>query len=94
MSTQNEPNMKWKEGSNFSTLIFLGHEVSLDGLRHCQGTLEDVTAELLSTTLLFGHPFHIDISALKDDMGNTQPGYSLFTDRVNADTIGPVDQLA
>ena len=86
MSTQNEPNMKWKDGSDFSTLIFLGHEVSLDGLRRCQGTLEDVTAEILSTTLLLDHPFHIDISALKDDMCNTQPGYSLFTDRVNADT--------
>ncbi|KAI0348885.1 hypothetical protein OH77DRAFT_1548212, partial [Trametes cingulata] len=29
VSTQNEPNMKWKDGSNFTTLIYLGHEVSL-----------------------------------------------------------------
>lgn len=94
MSTQNEPNMKWNDGSHFSTLIFMSHEVSLKGLCCCQGALEDATSELLSTTLGLGHPFHIDTSALKDNMGNTQPECLLFTDRVNADTIGPVDQLA
>ena len=61
MSTQNEPNMKWKDGSHFSIVIFLGHEVSLEGLYCCQGALEDATAELLSTTLLFGHSFNLDI---------------------------------
>ncbi|KAI0365170.1 hypothetical protein BV20DRAFT_909139, partial [Pilatotrama ljubarskyi] len=93
VSTQNEPNMKWKDGSNFTTLIYLGHEVSLDALRRCQGAIEDATCTLLQDTLLFGHPFTIDIAALKDDMGNSQPGYSLFTDRVNAQVLGCPDQL-
>ncbi|KAI0759145.1 hypothetical protein BD413DRAFT_496258 [Trametes elegans] len=87
VSTQNEPNMKWKDGSNWSTLIYLGHEVSLDALRRCQGAIEDATRALLQDTLLFGHFFPIDIAALKDDMGNSQPGYSLFTDRVNAQVL-------
>ncbi|KAI0775642.1 hypothetical protein BD413DRAFT_436072, partial [Trametes elegans] len=93
VSTQNEPNMKWKDGSNWSTLIYLGHEVSLDALRRCQGAIEDATRALLQDTLLFGHFFPIDIAALKDDMGNSQPGYSLFTDRVNAQVLGARDRL-
>ncbi|KAI0633912.1 hypothetical protein C8Q77DRAFT_1217292 [Trametes polyzona] len=94
MSSQNEPNMVWKDKTGFTTLIYMGHEVSLDALRKCQGALEDETRTLLVDTLLFGHPFHIDIPSLCDDMGNKQPGYSLFTDRVNTEALGPVDQLA
>ncbi|KAH9852007.1 hypothetical protein C2E23DRAFT_860305 [Lenzites betulinus] len=82
MSSQNEPNMVWKDKTGFTTLIYLGHEVSLEALRKCQ---EDPPPRPL---------FNIDIAALKDDMGNKQAGYSLFTDRVNSDTLGPVDQLA
>ncbi|KAI0628002.1 hypothetical protein C8Q77DRAFT_1068933, partial [Trametes polyzona] len=94
MSSQNEPNMVWKDKTGFTTLIYMGHEVSLDALRKCQGALEDETRTLLVDTLLFGHPFHINIPSLCDDMGNKQPGYSLFTDRVNTEALGPVDQLA
>ncbi|KAI0628493.1 hypothetical protein C8Q77DRAFT_1220921 [Trametes polyzona] len=94
MSSQNEPDMVWKDKTGFTTLIYMGHEVSLDALRKCQGALEDETRTLLVDTLLFGHPFYIDISSLCDDMGNKQAGYSLFTDRVNAEVLGPVDQLA
>lgn len=93
MSSQNEPNMVWKDKTGFTTLIYLGHEVSLEALRKCQGALEDETLSLLKKTLLLGHLFNIDITALKDDMGNKQAGYSLFMDRVNTDTLGPVDQL-
>ncbi|KAL7284912.1 hypothetical protein ACG7TL_002226 [Trametes sanguinea] len=94
MSTQNEPNMVWKDKTGFSTLIYLGHEVSLDALRRCQAALEDATASLLKDTLLFGHPFSLNIADLHDDMGNRQAGYLLFSDRVNQDVLGPVDQLA
>ncbi|KAL7278856.1 hypothetical protein ACG7TL_006687 [Trametes sanguinea] len=94
MSSQNEPNMVWKDKTGFTSLIYLGHEISLDMLRHCQAAMEEETVKLLKDTLLFGQPFHIDLAALKDDMGNRQAGYSLFTDRVNADALGPVDQLA
>ncbi|KAI0323904.1 hypothetical protein GY45DRAFT_1349651 [Cubamyces sp. BRFM 1775] len=94
MSTQNEPNMVWKDKTGFTTLIYLGHEISLNGLRKCQRAMEDATISLLTDTLLFGHPFSIDITRLKDDMGNKSPGYSLFSDRVNQDILGPVDQLA
>lgn len=94
MSTQNEPDMVWKEGTNFSTLIYLGQEISLEALRECQGALEDATKKLLEETLLLGHHFPIDIAALSDDMGNKEAGYSLFEDRLNADVFGPKDQLA
>ena len=94
MSSQNEPNMVWKDKTGFTTLIYMGHEVSLNALRKCQGALEDETRTLLVDTLLFGHPFHVDIPSLCDDMGNKQAGYSLFTDRVNAEALGPIDQLA
>ncbi|KAI0629102.1 hypothetical protein C8Q77DRAFT_1161753 [Trametes polyzona] len=56
MSSQNEPNMVWKDKTGFTTLIYMGHEVSLDALRKCQGALEDETRTLLVDTLLFGHP--------------------------------------
>lgn len=94
MSTQNEPDMVWKEGTNFSTLIYLGKEISLEALRECQGALEDATKKLLEETLLLGHHFPIDIAALTDDMGNKEAGYSLFEDCLNEDVLGPKDQLA
>lgn len=93
MSTQSEPNMKWKQNSKKTTLIYKGGEVSLEKLQQSQGALEDKTVATL-THLLFDHPFHIDLTALKDDMGNTTPGYSLFTDRANAHILGHVDTLA
>ena len=93
MSTQNEPNMTWKQGSKKTALLFKGGEVSLTGIQACQGALEDKTVSTL-TSLLFNHLFHIDLKALKDDMGNTTPGYSMFTDRANASTLGPADALA
>ena len=94
LSTQNEPNIKWKSGSKQSALLVPGGEVSLSGLQQCQGALEDATLKLLTQTLLFGHSFPIDIHALKDDMSNKEPGYSLFSDRLNRDILGPIDQLA
>ena len=94
MSTQNEPSIKWKSGSKQTALLVPGGEVSLEGLQQCQGDLEDATLKLLTQDLLFGHTFPIDIAALKDDMGNKEPGYSLFTDRINQEILGPIDQLA
>ncbi|TBU54974.1 hypothetical protein BD310DRAFT_826822, partial [Dichomitus squalens] len=93
MSTQNEPNMKWKDDSNFTSLIFKGHEVSLEKLATQAAALEDYSRQLLTEVLLFDHPFFIDISQLKDDMGNSTPGYSLFTDRANEPVLGFTDQL-
>ena len=94
MSSQNDPNMAWKEDSNYTVLYFKGAEVSLPNLVDCQGALEDQSMQLLLHNLLFDHPFYIDISKLKDDMGNSVPGYSLFTDRVNRPVLGSVDALA
>ncbi len=93
MATQNEPNMAWKDGSDHTELIFKGAEVSLPNLVSCQGALEDQSIKVLYE-LLFDQQFSIDISKLKDDMGNSIPGYSLFTDRVNRPVLGPVDRLA
>lgn len=94
MSTQNEPNMVWEDDTNFTSLVYLGGKIRLDALRACQGALEDTTRTLLLGKLLLGQAFSIDIGALQDEMGNKQAGYSLFNDRVNADILGPVDQLA
>ena len=94
MSSQNEPNMAWKEDSDHTVLIFKGAEVSLSNLVKCQGALEDYSVSMLLNDLLFGNHFPIDISKLRDDMGNSVPGYSLFTDRLNHSVLGPVDQLA
>ena len=94
MSTQSEPNMAWKHGSNFQTLIFKGHDIGLDKLAALAATIEDYCRTQLTETLLHNHPFFVDIPHLTDDMGNTTPGYSLFTDRVNEAMLGPIDQLA
>lgn len=94
MTTQNDPNMMWKEGSDFNSLIYMGHEITADNLRICQGAMEDETLSLLQAKLLFGHSFYIDIPNLKDDMGNVTPGYSLFNHRPNAMLFGYKDQVA
>ena len=93
MSTQNEPNMKWKGGSKKTALVFKGHEISLDSLATQAAAIEDASRRLLTEVLLFNHPFFIDIPSLTDDMGNTTSGYSLFTDRVNEPALGYIDQL-
>ena len=93
MSTQNEPNIKWKGGSKKTALVFKGHEISLDNLATQAAAIEDASRRLLTEVLLFNHPFFIDIPSLTDDMGNTTSGYSLFTDRVNEPALGYIDQL-
>ncbi|RPD67669.1 hypothetical protein L226DRAFT_577055 [Lentinus tigrinus ALCF2SS1-7] len=94
MSSQNEPNMAWKDGSDYTVMIFKGGQVSLPNLISCQAALEDRSIHILLHDLLFDHNFSIDISRLRDDMGNSDPDYSLFTDRVNRPVLGPVDRLA
>ncbi|RPD52164.1 hypothetical protein L227DRAFT_482751, partial [Lentinus tigrinus ALCF2SS1-6] len=94
MASQNEPNMAWKDGSDYTVLIFKGAEVTLSNLVSCQGALEDQSIHVLLHDLLFDQQFFIDISKLKDDMGNSVPGYSLITDRANRPVLGPVDRLA
>lgn len=93
-ATPSEPTMAWKEGSGYSALIYKGKEISIASLQSCVGAIEDATVELLRQKLLFGHHFPIDIAALQDDMGNTEPGYSLFTYRPNVEVFGYQDALA
>ncbi len=89
-----EPNMWWKRGSNSTVLTYFGHDISLDGLRRCQGALEDATRKLMQETLLLGLHFPVDFPSLVDDVSNTEPGYSLFLDPANREALGPLDQLA
>ena len=93
-ATPSEPTMAWKEGSNHSTLIYKGKEISVSRLQNCVGAVEDAAAELLQHKLLFSHDFPINITALQDDMGNTEPGFSLFNYRPNVEVFGFQDALA
>ena len=60
-------------------MIYCGDEVKLEDIRECLGAMEGETALLLEDQLLLGHHFPVDIPSLKDDLGQKDPGYSLFS---------------
>ena len=93
MSTQREPAMTWKEGSDHTCLIYRGIPITVSHIQDIVGHLEDVSVKLLREILLFNHPFHIPIDKLRDELGNNEPGYSIFTNAYNRQFLGPKDQL-
>ena len=82
----------WKEGSNYSCLLYRGGKVTVDGIRRCVGALEDETVRLLRK-LLFEKRYTIEVSKLRDEMGNIEPRFSLFTYANNIPILGDRNRL-
>lgn len=86
--------MAWQEDSDDDpTLIHDGRPIRLTDLQRCQAALEDHTRNLLAK-LLRGYKPAMDISKLRDRVGNINSDCSICEDPSNREVIGPVDQLA
>ncbi|KAI0323861.1 hypothetical protein GY45DRAFT_1263921 [Cubamyces sp. BRFM 1775] len=80
---QKDSDIQWHHGSNYSSVNYHGNEVKLEDIWECLGTMEDETVSLLEDQPMSGHHFPLDIPSLKDDLGQKDPGYSLFSEERN-----------
>jgi hypothetical protein len=82
-ATPSPPRSWWTDRVNWSSLLYRGHPVTLDGIRQVFAKLELLTISQWEDKVLMGLNVRVEYSSIADDLTNTNVGYSFLSDPRN-----------
>jgi hypothetical protein len=81
--TPSPPRSWWTDRINWSSLLYKGHPITLDGIRQAFIALEKSTISQWEDKVLMGLKVRVEYGPIADDLTNTDVGYSFLKDPRN-----------
>jgi len=77
------PNVLWLDWIHYREMRFKGHSIQFEKFTTLFSNLETHAITLWEQKVLMDLPLRVDYDEITDDMGNSEVGYSLFSDHRN-----------